>query len=311
VPTYANDALGALTFPAPFALATFSAELQCRLANEDFARLVERTVADVTGRPWLELFPTTLGRDMVILRAILAGTATGVVVDLPGIPPQRRHGEDPRGRPSGHRAIAYRIEDATAPLLGLISSRPARRYASWNDLRGIETTNIATVRRRIWMLKSSDTVRDRTLVLAADIGAPTMDPEGSFRPAIDLLGLASNLMANFRADDSLTLLSQRWPILACTINSEADAGLLCDRFRMTIQRWRDTSTSPWRPLEVRMSVGSCTASPVDLLARLDAPADWDKTPRPTASFAPAFLRAPSRDVTERRGKALRSGGGPP
>jgi hypothetical protein len=291
VPAFASHALGALAFHAPLAFATFSAELRCEIANPEFARLAGRSLDEVAGLPWLDIFPSTLGRDVMMLRAVLAGTASGVLVDLLPEAPRRRcwDGDPPAGH-ARHPAVAYRVDDVETPLLGLMGWQPNLRPVSWHDLRDIETTSVATVRRRIWMPEAGGTARDRTLLLAADVGASSAGSRGSSGSGIDLLGLASNLLSVFRADDILVLLRRRWPILACAIDSEADVGLLCDRFRMVIQHWKDVGSSPGQPFEFRMAVGQPGASPVDLLARLDTPVDWEAVPRPVTSFTPVFLR---------------------
>ena len=286
------SSVGVLALPSPLALATFTPALWCVHSNAEFALLAGQDPDRMPGLAWQRIFPRTSLHDLAALRATLAGTATGLAIELPGVRRCRRQrdGTGPgRSRPDGdiaparYPATAYLIDvPGAAPLLGVAGRR--RRSTPWStdDVDSLWTdTDVLGVSRRIdAFLGRQPSGPPLVVLLAAAVEAVPGRP-GRFE-GVDLPSLASHLNAHFRHDDCLSVLDGRWPVLACPIEREADAGLLADRFRATVQQWRAAAPAA-QAGEFRMALGRRAPGRARaLLARLDPCADARTCPLPAS-----------------------------
>jgi len=295
------QSVGALALQSPLALATFSPALRCVHSNAEFALLAGQDPDRMPGLAWDRIFPRTSLHDLTALRAIVSGAATGLPIALPGVRSARRRRDgvgpqrpgperpgperpvaDGATAPACYPATAYLIDvPGAAPLLGVTSRRRHSTPWSTDDVGGLWTdTDVPAVSRRIdTFLRRRPWGPAFVVLLAASVETGLGRPGRSRSDDIDLTSLTSHVAANFRHDDCLSVLDGRWPVLACPIERGPDAGLLADRFRATVRRWRG-ATGAAQSFEFRMALGRRVPGQARaLLALLEACADHGARPR--------------------------------
>jgi PAS domain-containing protein len=266
------------------AVAVFSHDLQYLYGNRQFTRVTGLSPHALAGASWNAIFPGTDIRGEALLGALRRAEASVVTIELPQPRPRGRRASDhdtaTRTRPSpGRPATVYRITNGASNLIGVIAPPAEPVTDRVVELDRVRVTSAGDAVRRMEQAlrpRAGSDEATRTALLSVDLGTDLQQArtqDHSSRAAAGakdpLVLLASRLVSSFRSDDVLSVLHDRWVLMACPNVQQSTAAHLHERLRVIHRRWRE-SVAPriGPPAETRMVLGDHLDWPADLFQRL-------------------------------------------